>query len=97
MEHRAKDRKSGYAMVLVEDALRMVLEAAPRLDPTTVPLHEALGHVVAEDVRAREPLPPFDASVMDGYAVVAEDGIGEFQVLCARVWCLSTYSCLYEH
>jgi hypothetical protein len=28
------------------------------------------GHVLAEDVRANEPLPPFPASVKDGYAVI---------------------------
>ena len=31
---------------------------------------EALGAVIAEDVCAREPHPPFPASVKDGYAVI---------------------------
>ncbi len=30
---------------------------------------------------ATSPLPPFPASVKDGYAVVAEDGPGEFPVI----------------
>jgi len=31
---------------------------------------DALGHVIAEDVHATQPLPPFPASIKDGYAVV---------------------------
>jgi molybdopterin molybdotransferase len=38
-----------------------------------VPLAEALGLVLAEDVVAPMSLPGFDNSAMDGYAVVAED------------------------
>jgi len=31
---------------------------------------EMLGYVIAEDVHAQQPLPPFPASVKDGYAVI---------------------------
>ena len=34
---------------------------------------DALDRVLAEDVKARDPLPPFPASVKDGYAVIAAD------------------------
>ena len=37
-----------------------------------VSLSDAVGMVIAEDVIAPEPLPPFPASVMDGYAVRTE-------------------------
>ena len=37
-------------------------------------LGEALGRVLAEDVRSDISVPPFDSSAMDGYAVVAGDG-----------------------
>lgn len=46
-----------------EEALRTVLTVAQRLPPVTVPLHEALGKVLAEDVRAPDPLPPYPASI----------------------------------
>jgi molybdopterin molybdotransferase len=39
------------------------------LQPIELPLIEALGCVLAEDVRAAWPLPSFDNSSMDGYAV----------------------------
>ena len=42
----------------------------------TVPLAEALGRVLAEDVRAEVDVPGFDRSNMDGFAVHAEDTFG---------------------
>lgn len=45
---------------------------APR-SPVRVPIAEALGLVLADDVVAPLSLPGFDNSAMDGYAVVAED------------------------
>ena len=52
-------------MLQVEEALAAVLSAAApaRAAPRDVPLHEALGLVLAEDVRAHDPLPPFRASI----------------------------------
>ncbi|XP_010926610.2 molybdopterin biosynthesis protein CNX1 isoform X1 [Elaeis guineensis] len=69
------------AMISAEEALRIVLSVAERLPPVTVPLHEALGLVLAEDVCAPDPLPPYRASIKDGYAVVASDGPGEYPVI----------------
>lgn len=39
--------------------------------PERVGLSKATGLVLAEDARATAPLPPFRASIMDGYAVVS--------------------------
>jgi molybdopterin molybdotransferase len=49
-----------------------VLDAVP-IDPriSEVPLDEALGLVLAETVRADRDYPPFDKSLMDGYALAA--------------------------
>lgn len=68
-------------MVSVEEALGIVLRVAQRLPPVIVPLHEALGKVLVQDVAAPDPLPPYAASIMDGYAVVASDGPGEYPVV----------------
>jgi len=35
-------------------------------------ISDAFGHVLAENVRARGPLPHFPASIMDGYAVIGK-------------------------
>ncbi|KAH9742667.1 Molybdopterin biosynthesis protein CNX1 [Citrus sinensis] len=68
-------------IISAEEALQKVLSVAQRLSPVTVPLYEALGKVLAEDIRAPDPLPPYPASVKDGYAVVASDGPGEYPVI----------------
>jgi gephyrin len=72
-------------MLQVEEALAAVLSAAAASAAAraaeAVPLHDALGLVLAEDVRAPDPLPPFRASIKDGYAVVASDGPGEYPVI----------------
>jgi gephyrin len=46
-----------------------------------VPLAAAQGYILAEDVRAGDPLPPFAASMKDGFAVQAADGPGDYPVV----------------
>ncbi|CAK9168564.1 unnamed protein product [Ilex paraguariensis] len=74
-------RKPEQTMISAEEALDIVLRVAQRLPPVTLPLHEALGKILAEDIRAPDPLPPYPASVKDGYAVVALDGHGEYPII----------------
>ncbi|MGH2550732.1 MAG: molybdopterin molybdotransferase MoeA [Thermomicrobiales bacterium] len=57
-----------------DEALGIVLEYAKPGSVETVPLVEAGWRVLAADLVATENHPPFAASTMDGYAVVAEDG-----------------------
>lgn len=54
----------------------MVLERTPVLGAVSVPLREARGMALAEEVVAPEPVPAFDNSAMDGYAVRAGDLAG---------------------
>ncbi|HEY6278553.1 MAG TPA: gephyrin-like molybdotransferase Glp [Streptosporangiaceae bacterium] len=60
-------------MVPVEAYLAEVLAIAHPLAPVLLGLEEAEGGVLAEDATARCPLPSFDNSSMDGYAVQASD------------------------
>lgn len=60
----------------VHVARARVLEKMPVLDAVDVPLDEALGLVVAHPVGAPHPMPRFDNSAMDGYAVRSEDVAG---------------------
>lgn len=46
------------------------------LPPETVSLEEALGRVLAEDISAREYVPDFNRSTVDGYALRARDTFG---------------------
>jgi len=57
----------------VEEHLQRVLAGVVPLSPLDVTLLDARGCVLAEDVTAPWPLPPFDNSAMDGYAVRIAD------------------------
>jgi len=63
-------------MLSVAEAQRIILGRVRPCDPESVPLLEALGRVLAEDVFAQDDLPPFDNSAMDGYALRADDATG---------------------
>lgn len=60
-------------LISVDEAQRIVLERAKRLDPERVPIERAAGRVLAEPAAALVDLPPFPSSAMDGYAVRSAD------------------------
>lgn len=60
-------------MISVEEALERILNEISPLPITSVPLDEALGLVLAEDVVAHEDMPPFANSAMDGFALRSQD------------------------
>ncbi|NEA26163.1 gephyrin-like molybdotransferase Glp [Actinomadura bangladeshensis] len=60
-------------MRTVDEHLTEILGSVKVLPPLDLALLEAQGTVLAEPVSAPVPLPPFDNSAMDGYAVVAAD------------------------
>ena len=59
------------SMISEEEARRHVLQSVHLLGERAVPLSRALDRFSAREVIARLPLPMFDNSAMDGYAVVA--------------------------
>ncbi|KAJ2705096.1 hypothetical protein FB645_002749 [Coemansia sp. IMI 203386] len=64
--------------------LALVLDSAQRLPAVNVQVNEIRPNmVVAASVVAQEPVPAYPASVMDGYAMVASDGPGDYRVLGA--------------
>jgi len=67
------ERTGQSAMQSVDSYLSDVLAAIRPLPPRELGLDEADGAALTEDVTAGWPLPPFDNSGMDGYAVVAAD------------------------
>ncbi len=65
---------TGQAVMDSVEAYQAAILAAIRpVAPRELALPDALGAVLAVDVTARWPLPPFDNSAMDGYAVRAAD------------------------
>ncbi|GAB7530076.1 molybdopterin molybdotransferase MoeA [Pseudomonas sp. 3A(2025)] len=67
-------------MMPVEQALARLLESAeahPITERETLPLAQALGRVLAQDIVATLDLPPWPNSAMDGYALRLADWNGE--------------------
>ena len=60
-------------MISLEDYVTQVLEPLSPLEGGRLALGQAHGRVLAEDVTAAVPVPPWTNSAMDGYAVRAED------------------------
>ncbi len=63
-------------LISVEEALAEILSHVQPLDPEQVPIPDALGRVLAEEVISDINIPPFDNSAMDGYAVRSADVAG---------------------
>ena len=60
-------------LISIADARRLLLTHCTALAPCRVALDQAEGCVLAEPVFAVQPIPPFDNSAMDGYALRAID------------------------
>lgn len=73
--------RSSYSMLSVEEALAVTLAQTRPLAPEHRSLAMVRGAILAADIAAQEPLPPFPASTMDGYAVVAADGPGDYPLV----------------
>ncbi len=60
-------------MIEPKDAIAQILANTTVLETELRSLEETAGSVLAEDIVSRHPMPPFDNSAMDGYAVRAAD------------------------
>src|SRR5665213_3474118 len=67
-----RDQKT-FDLLPVAEALARVLADAKSLPVELAKLDDALGRVLAYDLKARRTQPPADVSAMDGYAVRAAD------------------------
>jgi molybdopterin molybdotransferase len=72
-------------MLEFELARQRILEQVTPLGTELIPVDEADGRVLGEDLLSSVDLPPFDYSAMDGYAVVAADfqGAGPWELAVA--------------
>ncbi len=68
--------------VTVERALELIYTNIQKTSLKILPIEEALGFVLAQDIVATHNLPPFDNSAMDGYAVKVEDSDKSVKVEC---------------
>lgn len=65
--------RSDQEMLRIAEASERILADIKALDVERVPLRQALGRVLAEDVLATVTMPPWSNSSMDGYAVRSAD------------------------
>ncbi|WP_297440073.1 gephyrin-like molybdotransferase Glp [Sulfurimonas sp.] len=68
--------------VSIEKALELIYTNTKPKSIKIIPIEEALGFILAEDIIATHNLPPFDNSAMDGYAVKVEDSNKCVEVGC---------------
>lgn len=68
-------------MIPVDEALAHIEREVTFLPTIKISFEQALGLVLAEDIFADEPMPPFPASAVDGYAVIASDGPGRREII----------------
>jgi len=86
-----RPRQSAWPMITVEQAQEVIFsechkmmkgknekyrDDSKNLGTELVGYRDSLGRVLCQDVVSRDPLPPFPASIKDGYAVIAKDGAG---------------------
>ncbi|XP_034188250.1 molybdenum cofactor synthesis protein cinnamon isoform X1 [Osmia lignaria lignaria] len=77
-----RNRESPYPMISVEEALQMILKyVEPLSNKSNEDLEKVHGKILNGNLYSKYDLPPFRASIKDGYAVLANDGKGRRQVL----------------
>ncbi|KAL6267462.1 hypothetical protein P5V15_000538 [Pogonomyrmex californicus] len=75
-------RESPFPMISVEKAVRIIRTSVEGKQIEIVNVKDAYGRILYENVYSECDLPPFRASIKDGYAVLASDGKGRRTVLC---------------
>ncbi len=73
--------KNLYPLISTESAWQRIAAVIRALSPVEQQLDALLGHVLAENVVARENMPPFRSAAMDGYAVIAAEGTAQRRIL----------------
>lgn len=77
-----RPRESPFPMISVEEAETIIRRSVKERTFETVNVKDVFGRILAEDIYSNCHLPPFRASIKDGYAVLASDGKGRRKVLC---------------
>uniref|UniRef100_A0A8D2ZKI9 Gephyrin n=1 Tax=Scophthalmus maximus TaxID=52904 RepID=A0A8D2ZKI9_SCOMX len=72
-----RHRMPPFPLTSMDKAFITVLEMTAVLGTEIINYRDGMGRVLAQDVYAKDNLPPFPASVKDGYAVRAADGPGD--------------------
>ncbi|CAG0893412.1 unnamed protein product, partial [Cyprideis torosa] len=71
---------NGLAMISYQEALDLILAKALQWGEETLPLEQAIGRFLAQDLISDRDYPPFNRAAMDGFALRAEDKRSEYQI-----------------
>lgn len=79
-----RDRESPFPMISVKEAVKIIRATVSenKREIVSVAVKDACGRILHWDIHSNCDLPPFRASIKDGYAVLASDGKGKRTVLC---------------
>lgn len=84
-----RPRQSPFKMISVIEALNTIVkeielffEQNSKITVSSRELHNYCNFVLSENIYATVPMPPFNASLKDGYAVISKDGDGLRSVIC---------------
>ncbi|XP_029675933.1 gephyrin [Formica exsecta] len=76
-------RESPFPMISVKEAVKMIRNSVQKeKEVEIINANDAYGRILWENVYSNCDLPPFRASIKDGYAVLASDGKGIRRVFC---------------
>ncbi|HIO96949.1 MAG TPA: molybdopterin molybdenumtransferase MoeA [Leucothrix sp.] len=74
VNHQDNNCDSGQKLMPIEEALQLLIKNVnPITETETLPLNEAQGRILAEDISSTINVPPADNSAMDGYAIRSAD------------------------
>lgn len=68
-------------MIPIEEAEKILNSITSRPESEEIPLLDALGRVLAQDVVSRLNMPPFNKSAMDGFAICSGDRSEKFKIV----------------
>src|SRR5580700_3743718 len=78
---RAANTYEFERMISLAEARALIEANISPLPAVATPLAAALGRVLRHPVAAREDVPAFDRSAMDGYAIAADDPSEKFRIV----------------
>lgn len=81
LEQRRVMQPSAYAIIQPEEATRLIMENVRALEAEEVGLANGTGRILAEDIYSSLDMPPFDTTAVDGYALLASDGINSRRII----------------
>ena len=80
LEQRRIMQPSAYAIIEPEEATRLIMGNVKAMEAEEVSLTQGIDRILAEDIYSSLDMPPFDTTAVDGYALIASDGLDKRQI-----------------